>query len=147
MPHRARLLCLTVLAAVLAGGCAHVPGQKQMLSDLTDEIGRTYAPDRRTALWETQVQKQGGELILTGLTDRPEALEALRTAAAREDLDARIDVRLLPDASVSEKPWALVSVPAASLTGKPAFAAALTTQAVLGTPLRVLERQRPFTRV
>ena len=84
-----------------------------MLSDLTDEIGRTYAPDKRTALWETLVQKQGGELILTGLTDRPEALEALRTAAAREDLDARIDVRLLPDASVSEKPWALVSVPAA----------------------------------
>lgn len=108
-----------------------------------------FAPDTRTAVWDFDIQTEGAKPAVVVSTDNPEALEALRAAWLERNISIELRARVLPadDPAALEKPWALVSVPVASLTGKPAFASAVTTQALMGTPLRVLAFSRPFWRV
>ena len=127
-------------------------GQEQacdVVDALLSEIESEYAPDKRLTVWESAAHSDGQTLIVEGTTDNVSALNALKKKLQPLDVPVQVRMRLLPDDSAEavEKPWALVCVPVASITGRPIFATALTTQAVMGTPLRVLEYRRPFWRV
>ena len=54
---------------------------------------------------------------------------------------------MLPDTSATGKPFALVTVSAANLRAEPKYSAELVTQALAGTPLRILRRQNGWYRV
>lgn len=116
---------------------------------ILSEVENKYAPDKRLTVWETVVRSHEKTLVVEGKTDNVAAVNTLRERLQQLGLSAQVKMQVLPDDSAEavEKPWALVSVPVASMTSRPVFAAALTTQAVMGTPLRVLEYRRPFWRV
>lgn len=146
--------CVCVLLSVLLlAACAHGPDSDseplERAGEAVEAVALEQALDRRTSIWELEVKRTAAGLVIEGKTDRPELLEELRQKLQLRGSAVQIRVAVLPDdaVDVADRTWALVSVPVASVTGKPAFAAALTTQAVMGTPLRVLERQGPFWRV
>lgn len=81
---------------------------------------------------------------------RPTAERILITTdahAARLAVEALARVRLLPDDEAGKTPWALVRVPIAEFKRKPTFSAPQTTQAVMGTPLQLLETVNGWRRV
>lgn len=115
---------------------------------LVQELGEAYAPDKRTSIWEISIKKSDGQLVISGSTDNRKALSALKRKLRAQKKPALLQVRLLPDddPDAAAKPWALVSVPVASFLTNPAFAGSTATQAVTGTPVRILEKQGPFWR-
>jgi gamma-D-glutamyl-L-lysine dipeptidyl-peptidase len=56
-------------------------------------------------------------------------------------MEVQNEITLLPDSSVGEKPFALVTLSAANLRAEPRHSSELVTQALLGTPVKVLKKQ------
>ncbi len=115
---------------------------------LIKKLGDEYAPDKRTSLWEISSKEIHGQIVIFGETDNRKALAALKRKLRSEKTPVLLQVRLLPDddPEAGPKPWALVSVPVASFLASPAFTGTTTTQAVTGTPLRILQKRGPFWR-
>lgn len=106
------------------------------------EVKTELAPDGRQVVDELKVIKSGNNLVLTGAVSEKsvytEALQRLQAAG----------ITVLDNATVypSDR-WALVRIPAASLRTAGRHAAEMSTQAVMGTPLRVLDTRGDFWRV
>lgn len=133
------------------GLAAALEKELEVRSFLT-HLRKQHAPDARLVVWEIAAtlndDPEQPRTTVTGFTDNAEVLGALQRAVRSRHLQAEIHVGLLPDddPAVGDKSWALVSVPTASLLHEPSFAASTVTQAVTGTPLRVLQKAGPFWR-
>ncbi len=117
---------------------ARVPA---FLTDTIAAIQADYAPDRRVARFDVEAEWTEAGLVLTGTTDQPAAAERLTRALAAHGLDWDDEVVRLPDLAPGEAGWALVNISVANLRSEPRHPSELSTQAPLGTPLRVLERR------
>lgn len=133
---------------------ARTTDEKQALEAFLQGLKARFAPDKRLAVWELEASfSQASETdpawaVIKGRTDNAEVIGALQRAVRFRRIKAAIDVKLLPedDPAVGDACWALVSVPTASFLKDAAFAASTVTQAVIGTPLRVLQKEGPFWR-
>jgi gamma-D-glutamyl-L-lysine dipeptidyl-peptidase len=103
-----------------------------------------YAPDRRVARFDVQALTAGGAIILRGETTSAAARTTLAAALAAQGIAYRDEVVVLPDASIGQEPWALASNSVSNLRTTPGHASELSTQVLLGTPLRVLKQQEGF---
>jgi cell wall-associated NlpC family hydrolase len=86
------------------------------------------------ATWDAE------RLLLTGATDQPGAMDRLGRALAAHRVPWEDQVRRLPDEAAGSPAWALVNNSVANLRSEPRHPAELATQAPLGTPLRILDR-------
>ena len=99
------------------------------------------------AVWSVTADKQGdNSVVLRGKTDNPDAKDALLRGLKAVNITYKDSIILLPDATV-EKPWALVSISVACLRGEPRSGAELVSQAIMGTPVKVLECDGGMSRV
>ena len=123
--NRLSCLCLIAVAFCLCA-CSTVTGvsaDEAFVRGTLDRIERTFAPDKRLTVWETTAVVRNGKIVVQGKTDSAKALDALECALAKQQVAAEVEVSLLPNESpdVGELSWALVSVPVASVAGRPAF--------------------------
>lgn len=115
--------------------------------DVIKDVKLQYAPDTRVAVWSVTADKQGdNSVVLRGKTDNPDAKDALLRGLKAVSITYKDSIILLPDATV-EKPWALVSISVACLRGEPRSGAELVSQAIMGTPVKVLECDGGMSRV
>ena len=115
--------------------------------DVIKDVKQQYAPDTRVAVWSVTADKQSGNsVVLRGKTDNPDAKDALLRGLKAVNIAYRDSITLLPDATV-EKPWALVTISVACLRGEPRSGAELVSQAIMGTPVKVLECDGGMSRV
>ncbi len=103
-----------------------------------DAVQKQFAPDSRTALFA--VTSNG--TVLKGETNMPQAKAALLEKLQKEKATFIDSIEVLPAASLKGNHYALVTVSVANLRSKPGHPAELSTQATLGTPLRVWKAQR-----
>jgi len=115
--------------------------------DVIKDVKQQYAPDTRVAVWSVTADKQSGNsVVLRGKTDNPDAKDALLRGLKAVNIAYKDSITLLPDATV-EKPWALVTISVACLRGEPRSGAELVSQAIMGTPVKVLECDGGMSRV
>lgn len=115
--------------------------------DVIKDVKQQYAPDTRVAVWSVTADKHGGNsVVLRGKTDNPDAKDALLRGLKAVNIAYKDSITLLPDATV-EKPWALVTISVACLRGEPRSGAELVSQAIMGTPVKVLECDGGMSRV
>jgi hypothetical protein len=99
-----------------------------------------YAPDTRTALFNVTIN-HNGKLSVTGEISIVAAYHEL-DSVIKADFPA-IDNRviLLPDPSLDSLTMGIVTVSVASIRGMPDHSAELVTQAILGTPVKILKKE------
>lgn len=102
---------------------------------LIDATQQEFAPDKRIALFD--VSWEGG--VLSGETNLPEAHRALLQKLTEEQIDFVDSVGLLPDPGLGTTYLALVTNSVANIRSEPKHSAELATQALMGTPLKVLK--------
>jgi gamma-D-glutamyl-L-lysine dipeptidyl-peptidase len=132
------------LLALAAFSCS---GGKSSLSAVLREIESVraaHAPDGRVAWFQVRAEMRGGRILLAGETDRPAARDAILAAVREIGIEAEDAITLLPHGDLGPRRFALVTVSVANLRGEPRHGAELTTQAILGSPVRLLRRQRDF---
>lgn len=103
---------------------------------------RALAPDRRTVVFDVEIESSGGTLALRGEVHSA-ALEQRLLAHLRAAglTGVRSELRTLPAADVGPRTFGVVSLSVANLRSKPGHAQELGTQVLLGTPLRILKKQ------
>ncbi len=105
-----------------------------------DSLTTIFAPDKRVALFVLEVTQNQDTLIIGGLTDQPTAHAALLGRLEEEGLTFVDSVRILPAAALGDRTFGIVRQSVANLRSQMGHSQELATQALLGTPLRVLEK-------
>ncbi|MCF8435542.1 MAG: C40 family peptidase [Ignavibacteriales bacterium] len=111
---------------------------------IISQVKKMFAPDKRTALFEIETEITDNRIILKGETNLPEAKSRLSDELTKAGIIFMDKINLLPDASLGDKTYGIVSLSVANIRSKPAHSAELATQALMGTPVKVLKKESGF---
>ncbi|MBX2843197.1 MAG: C40 family peptidase [Flammeovirgaceae bacterium] len=136
-----KLSIIILLSSLLIFSCkpqkeAPLPGEA-----VITEVKSEFAPDKRVALFDITSTLENGKLSLNGETNLPEALKSLTAKLEQQGLAFENNVQLLPSEELGENTFAIVNISVANIRSKPKHSAELATQAILGTPLKVLKKK------
>ena len=102
------------------------------------EIKNTFAPDKRTAIFDVHVAENEGIYVLSGETNLVEAkaqlLQKLSTSKIKDE------VVVLPGENLGDKNFGIVNISVANIRTKPEHSAEMATQALLGTVVRIYKK-------
>jgi SH3-like domain-containing protein len=131
-------ICLVV--AVLVFWRCENENLLQQVEGISQLVKLQFAPDSREAIFTTNFSISGNRVVLEGETSLPEAKLAL--LAALEKLDIQLEDRfvLLPVQNKNRQNWALITLSVANLRAQPKHSAELISQAIMGTPVKVLKK-------
>lgn len=106
------------------------------------DLKARYAPDSRVALFDVDCSPAGEKkMLLRGVTTSDEARGELLSALKARGYEVVDSLRLLPDeAGLEGKTYGIINLSVASLRVQPDYSSEMMTQALLGMPVRVLER-------
>lgn len=114
---------------------------------LIKEMKAKYAPDTRVAIWKVEAKNQNGVVELVGETDNAKAKEELLKNFKKAGLTYSDKIAVLPSEEIGNDKWAVVTISVACLRCDPRNGAELASQALMGTPLKVLDKVSDFYRV
>ncbi len=122
------------------------PSNKEIESVQTtsDSIRKMYAPDKRVAVYDLTFEMQNGKLVVDGETDQEEALKILLDRLESQGLIVENNTTQLPDSTVGQFTYAIVTNSVANIRSKPKHSGELATQAILGMALKVLKINGDF---
>lgn len=137
---------LLVLAALTIAPGVSSAQLRSQVEEAIGEVSREFVPDRRLELFEVEV---GEDLGLTGVTTLPEARNALSRKLEVLGLadEASQGVMILPDPALGQENWALVAISVANLRTRPGHSQELTSQVLMGTPVRILMKDGGWSRI
>lgn len=132
------------LSAILALGSFTAAAQEDV-AELLKSIQKELAPDKRTAIFEVEAQQAGDKWVVKGKVDN-NMLKQMALQKLESNKVSYIDsINVLE--YTQEKPWALVKLSIASLRTAGKHAAEMATQAIMGTPVKILEYADEWVRV
>jgi hypothetical protein len=137
-------VCFFFILTLLFISCATENGKTESKNPLETEISfikSEFAPDKRVALFNVQVEKKGSSYVLKGESDLPKAVAALKEQLSAENLVFADSIQLLPSPELGENIQAVINISVANLRSEPKHSAELATQATLGTPVKVLKKE------
>ena len=118
-------------------------GAKSRVEAIISEIKEQYAPDRRQAVFDVKAyHNNDGALIVGGSVSDSIAYRCLGEALRASGVEYAESVVMLP-----YDKWAIVNLSVASLRTAAKHSAEMSTQATMGTPLRILEKDGNWLRV
>ena len=109
------------------------------LQNLNDSIKKVFAPDKRVAVYDLVLSSNPDGISITGETDQEEALTALKNVLKNRGENVKDLSEILPNSSVGEWKYAIVNNSVANIRSIAKHSGELATQAILGTPLKVLK--------
>ncbi len=139
-----------LLPFALAGGILYARAQAGKLpaaEAVISQVQKQVAPDKRLAVFELKALTEGKALLINGVTDQKSVADVLAQKLQEAGIFAKIDLTTLPDPGLGDQQWGLVNVSVANIRSEPKHSAELATQALLGTPLKVLRRQGDWFQV
>lgn len=117
--------------------------EKSKADKILTEVKSAQAPDARQVVFEIKAwNSPDGNLVVGGKTSEKAVRDAIVSALDSEGISYADSISVYPDDK-----WAQVRISAASLRTGGRHAAEMATQAILGTPLRVLEKGGEWWRV
>jgi len=95
--------------------------------------------EKRETIFNIAAEFRKGDLILTGETDNLQLKN--RLLSKLESFKFKDEIVLLPDSTVGNFEYGLITVSVANLRSKPMYSAELATQALMGTLVRILKKK------
>jgi hypothetical protein len=96
--------------------------------------------EKRETIFDIQTEYENGNLILNGETDNPELKNKLLSLLNNFKIDD--EIILLPDSTVGKNIFGLINLSVANLRSEPYHSAELATQALMGTPVKILKLKK-----
>jgi gamma-D-glutamyl-L-lysine dipeptidyl-peptidase len=135
------LLAAAIMSMTAA--CAAQP-RNPMINDLIKEARQKMAPDSRTAIFNVTAEASGDSRTVTLKGEMQNAAmkeQLLQFLRSKGDLQIADSIMTFPDKRLGDSTYALVSVSVANIRTKPDHDNEMASQALLGTPVRVLKRR------
>ncbi len=141
-----RVHYLLLLPALFLAACsANVNTERAMV--IIDEVKQTYAPDKRVATVDVEAKATNGQIVLKGETTMAEAKSELLKKMEAAGLEVLDSIVVLPAANLDGKIYGVVNLSACNIRTRAGHSQELSTQATLGTPLRVYKEDGGWYRV
>ena len=137
------LILASLLVAVSTAFAAVEP------NDVLKELKKQMVPDKRTAVWnDVKAVVKSNMLTIEGTVGTIQQKEAINRALTAKDItNFKNNVKVLEEAIPEARKWALVKLSVASLRCEGKHSGEMATQAVMGTPVKVLEKDDDWYRV
>lgn len=148
MPPRSKrspaLWYVTLIALVYLAGCKRL--EKDLPPAVTDAVKavqQQHCPDRRLCVFDIEVVMLGANLKLQGELSDSTAIAELITAVKKAAPNFKVEeeIRLLPDPALENRRFGLVRPAVANLRSKPAHAAELAHQLLMGSMVSLLKKE------
>jgi len=124
------------------------PVSYKALNDEIQSLQKQLVPDKRVAILTIELKDTlQPSVVVSGETDLPDAKAQIIRFLMDKKISFVDSVRLLPDAAVGDKKWALAILSVSNLRAKPDDASELVSQVMMGTPLKVLDFTPKWYRV
>jgi hypothetical protein len=131
---------LTASIFLLIPGCNPSVEKTDPTKILIDSISELYIPDQRTGICNIRVRTGVDEaLILAGETTDPDLKTSLINTLSNQGNEVIDSILLLPDTLLNRKYTGLVTLSVINIRKHPSHSAEMVSQAVLGTPVRILK--------
>lgn len=139
LPLVSLLLTVMAFAGNLAAAGKDLPENVQQLSQ---QIRTQFIPDKRVAVFEVDYRVSGKHITVKGVTTSAEAKNALIAGLKKAAYQVTDSLQLLPDSSaLGGETYGIVDLSVCNLRVEPDFSSEMTTQALLGMPVRVLQNE------
>lgn len=139
METSGKLLNLFILSLLLFVQCRS--DQTEQLNQQLKELKNGFIEDSRTKLFEYEIEGN----VVRGFTDQPSLKHELHELLS--SLSLTDSVILVPDQTQNTDTLALVTVSVANIRSEPKHSSELSTQALMGMPVKVLYRTGGWYRV
>lgn len=133
------LLFLVLLTGAALHNFTSAKDLPKKIKKIADSVEQKYAPDKRTAVFELEILKKGKTLTLNGSTSVSKAKAELISSLQENKFKIVDHFRLLPDSSLGGAVYGVVNLSVANIRKKVSFASEMMTQALLGTPVKILQ--------
>lgn len=129
------MLALTAAAATMTS-----------VNEKINKIRQRLVPDKRTTLWDVKTERTGSMITVTGVVVDDYTKTELEKAFSA-DKRVSVDVKVGETMQKTDKRFALVKLAIATLRCEPKHSAEVATQAIMGTPVKVLDNDDDWYRV
>jgi len=138
-----RILLLTICHVLILGGCSQKKVPPEEFTAAVEKIRSSYAPDKRTSVFDLEIEYRDGQWELRGETSSHQAYEELNGLASQTFQAGGLAnyFQLLPPASFADTVYALVNVSVGNLRKNPRHAAEMVDQVLMGTELKLLKAE------
>lgn len=119
---------------------------KDKIQKIIQSVSDNFAPDKRVEVFAVTSAKRKESYILKGETSSREAYEQL-SARVKELPNVKNRVRLLPDDKTGDQTWGIVYNSVGVIHSAAKYGSETVSQTLLGTPVRVLDKQGEWLRV
>lgn len=134
-----KVLRLFTLWGILVGfSCQKQETIHTELIETLEEVRKQVAPDRRVAVFDYKFVIDDGK---TRITIETSEKEAKNWYDAKKTTDTPVSWHFLPDSTVLPNPYGLVANTVANIRGNPKYSSEQVTQAIFGTPVKILKKQ------
>jgi hypothetical protein len=129
---------LTAFVVTLLFGCGVNTQKQELVQQKIDSVKSIFAPDKRIALYDLSAMSESGKWLIKGETNLKEAKQALIEALTGAGILFSDKITVLPDSTV-KKPWGIINLSVANIRYKPGHSQELVSQALLGTPVKIIK--------
>lgn len=136
----ARTFLFISFISILTISCQQVDSLEEV-TNMVNEIKSRYAPDKRVALWQPQLTSSAKKIVLSGQTNLPEAKVELLKQLTTNNIEVIDSLEVLPSTKLGTKIFGIVNVSVCNIRSKNGHSQELATQALLGTPIKVLDQK------
>lgn len=120
--------------------------QASSAADVLKELKNNIAPDKRTAVWDVNTIDQNGVLTVWGTVGTQEQKDAVSKALNGTGAFQN-QLVVLENSLPADRRWAVVKLSIATLRTSGRHAAEMATQAIMGTPVKVIQADDDWYRV
>lgn len=110
------------------------------INTIIQNVKNQFSPDKRTSIFNVEAIKENDKIILKGETNISNAKTELLKILSEQKIDIENEIEFLPSKFLGDKTFGVINLSVANLRSKPDHAAELVTQAILGTPIKVLKK-------
>ena len=118
------------------------------LSQELQSLQKQLVPDKRVAILDIELRDTlQHKVVVSGETNLPDAKVQIIRFLTDKKISFAVSIRLLPDYSLGDKTWALSSLSVSNLRAQPDNASELVSQALMGTPMKVIDFRNNWCRI
>ena len=118
-----------------------VISQEAEIEYIINSVRENYVPDKRICIYEVYPKKSENSVVLKGRISDQKVYRNLLQAIDNKGITFTDSILLLPENTIGQKHWGIVPLSAIYIRSKPDFTAEITTQATLGTPVKILDKR------
>lgn len=118
-----------------------VISQEPEIENIIHSVRENYVPDKRICIYEVTSQINENSLVLKGRISDSNVYQQLLQTIKSKGIAFTDSIQLMPENTIGLKHWGIVPLSAIFIRSAPDFTAEITTQATLGTPVKILDKR------